>query len=138
MPSNQFYGTTSKRAKPDTYWPVVDPGEMPHTVSIEQQSTAVDSVGQTVQTWAAVISNTRAGVESGNVGEQFVADGQQSQVTHVWTLNFPSGAVVAPGMRVNFQAPDTVHYYRIIAVDNVKMLGVVLRLKCLELYGVSD
>lgn len=132
------YGIRRKHVKPDNSWPVIDPGDMPHTISIEEQTTSVDVVGQTLQVWNPVLENVRAGVKAGNAGEQFIADGQQSQVTHLWTMNFPNNVVIEPGMRVNFQAAGTIHYYRIIFPENVQMLGVVLKLKCLELYGVSD
>lgn len=112
---------------------VIEPGELRHSIQIQQQTATQSASGAPRQDWSKVLS-TRAKISTASSREVYQAAQFTEQVTHVVTIRWPGASVaIQGGMQVLFGS----RVFKIQAVENVEERNRVLRLRCLEINGVQ-
>ncbi len=115
----------------------INPGDLRHSITIEQPSATSDEFGQPISTWDVVLT-TRAKIESttSNTYRELVKDGAiASQSTDVVTIRWPGASVdLEPGMRVIYGDNTLL----VQAVDNVLRRNRVVKLFCMQVDADSN
>lgn len=114
-------------------WLSLEPGDLRHQVTINEQSSSRDAYGQPVTTGSSTpIRTTWAGINLVSMREVFGNDQLTSQSTDIWTVRW-TPTVIKPGMQIIFGSS----IYRIQAVSNPGKRNIYLHLLCLELNATS-
>ena len=115
----------------------IDVGSLRHEVTIQAPSTTKNAYGESIATWANVLT-TRAAIQSTNSAaykDQFAQNALAAQSTYVVTMRHPGSQVdIKTGMRLIYHG-DT---YVITSLDNVLERNRVLRLACVVINGDSN
>lgn len=107
-------------------WPVIDPGEMVHRITILEQTQTFDASGAAVK-WLPKFENVWAAIEIVS-GREVIRSGQDTtQIFATIKIWWQMGIV--PTMRIQVQ-DDT---YIIQSIDNPKKMNVILLLNCVGL-----
>ncbi len=112
---------------------IVNAGEMPHPIQIQQQASSQTGTGAQVESWTTVLS-TWAKISTASSREVYRASQFTAQVSHVIKMRWPgTGVVIQGGQRVVFGS----RVFQLQTVENVLERNRVLLLHCLEINGVQ-
>jgi SPP1 family predicted phage head-tail adaptor len=101
-------------------------GRLRHQVTLETQSTILDTFGEESNAWTAT-ATVWASIEPISGRERLLASGTQADITHRIRMRYRSG--VAPRMRVTFGT----RHFDIVSVANREERNRELELMCQEL-----
>jgi head-tail adaptor len=117
--------------KPQNPWPSINIGDLRHVITINQQSSTQDSVGQPVLTWSAV-RTCYAGFNLISMMEAFGNNQLTSESSDVWTMRW-TGTEIKPRMQIVFGSST----YRVQAINNPGKRNILLHVLCLDLNTAS-
>lgn len=117
--------------KPTNPWPSINPGMLRHQIAIQAQSSAQDSVGQSLLTWNTV-RTTNGGLNVVTMKEAFGEGQLTAQETDIWTVRW-SSVPILPGMQIVFGGQT----WKVQVPNNVARRNVVVHMLCLLLNGAS-
>lgn len=100
-------------------------------ITINQQSSTQDSVGQPVLTWTA-IRTCYAGFNLISMKEAFGNNQLTSLSTDVWTMRW-TATEIKPGMQIVFGSST----YKVQAINNPGKRNILLHVLCLDLNAAS-
>ena len=109
----------------------LNPGELRHTVQVQQQGTEQTATGAPVDAWSTVLTAVAA-IATLSSREVYQASQFTAEVSHVITIRWPGSSVtIQGGQRVVFGS----RFFKLQTVENVLERNRVLRLHCLEING---
>lgn len=110
---------------------VVQPGELRHSVQIQQLQGGQASDGSPTQSWTTVLS-PMAAIMTASSREVYQAAQFTAQVSHVLKIRW-TAVPLSGGMQVLYGSRT----FKVQAIENVLERNRVLMLHCLELNGVQ-
>ena len=110
--------------------PSIRAGSLRHRVTIQSRSTAIDSSGEQVATWANFAVNVPAAIRPLSAHELIAARGVQSMTSHEITIRYMAGVVAA--MRIIYNN----RYFNLAAPLNTDERNIEMIIPAIE--GLND
>lgn len=112
---------------------IVNAGDLRHRVQIQQPESDTLPTGEPTTSWTTILTGW-AKIEYATGREQYQPGDFSSNVTHTITMRASKSVTILPGMQIVLGA----HTYKIQAINDVDMRGVLWIFSCLEIDGGTN